>query len=246
MYQVPPSADSVATNYTTFVAMGNNDFRILLADDEPDIVELVTYNLNKAGYKVFTASDGAETIELAKENKPDLILLDIMMPRMDGIAACKALRSMPDFQSTLIVFLTALGNEESEIKGLNAGADDYIIKPIKPKLLLSRINALQRRFQPESDDVKINVGDFIIDREQHLIKRNETIYQLPRKEFDLFLLLASKPGKVFHRDEILNKVWGTDVIVGDRTIDVHIRKLRQRFGDHHISTVKGVGYKFEV
>jgi two-component system, OmpR family, alkaline phosphatase synthesis response regulator PhoP len=226
--------------------MSNNGFKILVADDEPDIIEFITYNLKKEGYGTITANDGLEAVRLAKEHKPDMILLDIMMPKLDGIGACEHLRSLPEFQNTLIVFLTALGDEQSEIKGLNVGADDYIVKPIKPKILLSRIKALQRRFQPEDQRIKITVGDFTIDREQHLVMRNGTMHQLPRKEFDLLLLLSGKPGKVFHRDEILSKVWGTDVIVGDRTIDVHVRKLRQRFGDEHIATVKGVGYKFEA
>jgi two-component system, OmpR family, alkaline phosphatase synthesis response regulator PhoP len=226
--------------------MSNNGFKILVADDEPDIIEFITYNLKKEGYGTITANDGLEAVRLTKEHKPDMILLDIMMPKLDGIGACEHLRSLPEFQNTLIVFLTALGDEQSEIKGLNVGADDYIVKPIKPKILLSRIKALQRRFQPEDQRIKITVGDFTIDREQHLVMRNGTMHQLPRKEFDLLLLLSGKPGKVFHRDEILSKVWGTDVIVGDRTIDVHVRKLRQRFGDEHIATVKGVGYKFEA
>ena len=224
----------------------NSGFKILIADDEPDIIEFITYNLKKEGFKVISAGDGLDAVKLAKEHKPDLIVLDIMMPKLDGIGACEHLRSLPEFQNTLIVFLTALGDEQSEIKGLNVGDDDYIIKPIKPKLLVSRINALLRRFQPEEDKSKLVVGDFLIDKEQHLVIRNETIFSLPKKEFDLMVLLASKAGKVFHRDEILQKVWGSDVIVGDRTIDVHIRKLRQRFGDDHIKTVKGVGYKFDV
>jgi len=226
--------------------MSDKGFKIVVADDEPDILEFISYNLKKEGYDVITAADGLEAVRLAKEQKPDMVLLDVMMPKLDGIGACEHLRSLPEFQNTLIVFLTALGDEQSEIKGLNVGADDYIVKPIKPKLLLSRIKALQRRFQPDDAKVKVTVGDFTIDREQHLVVRNGSIHQLPRKEFDLLLLLSSKPGKVFHRDEILNKVWGTDVIVGDRTIDVHVRKLRQRFGDGHIATVKGVGYKFEA
>lgn len=226
--------------------MSTNEFKILVADDEPDIIEFIAYNLTKEGYTVTTAQDGLEAIKLAKEQKPDLILLDVMMPKLDGIGACEHLRSLPEFQNTLIVFLTALGDEQSEIKGLNVGADDYIVKPIKPKVLISRIKALLRRFQPEDDKTKYTVGDFTIDREQHLVHNNGSIFNLPRKEFDLLQLLSSKPGKVFHRDEILSRVWGTDVIVGDRTIDVHVRKLRQRFGDDHIKTVKGVGYKFDV
>ena len=220
-------------------------FKILIVDDEPDIIEFISYNLRKEGYNVKSAGDGIEAIKVARDYHPDLILLDIMMPRMDGIATCEQLRSMPDFQKTLIMFLTALGSEQSEIQGLNVGADDYIIKPIKPKLLLTRIKSLLRRFTGEQTNGKVMVGNFIIDDEKYLILENGNEHNLPRKEFELMKLLTSKPGKVFHRDEILNKVWGTEVIVGDRTIDVHIRKLRQRFGDDHISTVKGVGYKFE-
>ncbi|HZF99961.1 MAG TPA: response regulator [Chitinophagales bacterium] len=226
--------------------MANNEFKILIADDEPDIIEFVAYNLQREGYALVTAADGLEAVMKAKEHKPDLILLDIMMPRMDGVQACEHLRSLPEFQNTLVVFLTALGDEQSEIKGLNVGADDYIVKPIKPKLLISRVKALLRRFQPDDGNVKYSVGDFTFDREQHLVLKNGSMFNLPRKEFDLLLLLSSKPGKVFHRDEILSRVWGTDVIVGDRTIDVHIRKLRQRFGDASIQTVKGVGYKFDA
>lgn len=221
-------------------------FKILVVDDEPDILEFISYNLKKEGYDVRTAGDGIEAIKVAREYHPQLIILDIMMPRMDGIATCEALRQMPEFHKTLILFLTALGDEQSEIKGLNVGADDYIIKPIKPKLLLTRVKTLLRRLQDEAQHGKIQVGKFLIDDEQYLITENGNSHQLPRKEFELMRLLSSKPGKVFHRDEILNKVWGSEVIVGDRTIDVHIRKLRQRFGDEHITTVKGVGYKFEV
>lgn len=226
--------------------MSKPEFTILIADDEPDIVEFVSYNLKKESYKVISAGDGLEAVKLAKEHKPDLILLDIMMPKLDGIGACEHLRSQPEFQSTLIVFLTALGDEQSEIKGLNVGADDYIVKPIKPKLLLSRIQALLRRTHGDNAKAKHTIGEFVIDNEQYLIMKSGTLHQLPRKEFDLLSFLAAKPGKVFHRDEILRRVWGSDVIVGDRTIDVHVRKLRQRFGDDYIVTVKGVGYKFDA
>ena len=220
-------------------------FKILVVDDEPDIIEFISYNLKKEGYDVRSAGDGIEAIKVARDYHPDLILLDIMMPRMDGLATCEQLRSMPEFHKTLIMFLTALGNEQSEIQGLNVGADDYIIKPIKPKLLLTRIKTLLRRLHTEHHSSKITVGSFVIDDEKYVILENGNEHNLPRKEFELMKLLTSKPGKVFHRDEILSKVWGTEVIVGDRTIDVHIRKLRQRFGDDHISTIKGVGYKFE-
>ena len=187
-----------------------------------------------------------ENLDFHKKVKPDLIVLDIMMPRLDGVEVCEHLRRNPTFKNTLIIFLTALGDEQSEIKGLNAGADDYIVKPIKPKILLTRVKALLRRLSPDEVSGKNQIGDFIIDTEQYLVHYKKDHYSLPRKEFELLNLLISKPGKVFHRDEILNKVWGTEVIVGDRTIDVHIRKLRQRFGDDHISTVKGIGYKFEA
>ncbi len=225
--------------------MEKNNFKILVVDDEPDIVEFIAYNLKKEGYDVCTANDGLDGIKIAEKEKPDLIILDIMMPRLDGVETCEHLRRNPMFKNTLIVFLTALGDEQSEIKGLNAGADDYIVKPIKPKLLLSRVNALLRRLQPTETVGKNQIGDFIIDMEQYLVHYKTEHYSLPRKEFELLNLLTSKPGKVFHRDDILNKVWGTEVIVGDRTIDVHIRKLRQRFGDEHIVTVKGIGYKFD-
>lgn len=225
--------------------MEKNNFKILVVDDEPDIVDFISYNLNKEGYEVSTANDGLDGVKMAESQKPDLIILDIMMPRLDGVETCEHLRRNPLFKNTLIVFLTALGDEQSEIKGLNAGADDYIVKPIKPKLLLSRVNALLRRLKPADVSGKIQIGDFIIDMEQYLVHYKNEHFSLPRKEFELLNLLTSKPGKVFHRDEILNKVWGTEVIVGDRTIDVHIRKLRLRFGDDHIVTVKGIGYKFD-
>lgn len=221
-------------------------YKILVVDDEPDIIEFISYNLKKDGYEVVVAYDGIEAISVAKKEKPDLLILDIMMPRLDGIGVCEHLRAMPEFEKTLITFLTALGDEISEIKGLNVGADDYIVKPIKPKLLLSRVKALLRRLEPSGKNLRMEVGDFMIDKEQYLVKLDGHEHNLPKKEFELFQLLAGKPGKVFHRDEILNKVWGSEVIVGDRTIDVHIRKLRQRFGDTHIKTVKGVGYKFEI
>lgn len=222
-------------------------YKILIADDEPDILDFITYNLVKEGFEVITASDGIEAIKQAKTYHPDLIILDIMMPKLDGLEVCTHLRELSDFKDTLIIFLTAMGDENSEIKGLNTGADDYIVKPIKPKLLISRVNALLRRAnKPDEKDNKITVGAVTIDPEQFLVQYKSTIFSLPRKEFELLHLLMSKPGKVFHRDEILSKVWGTDVIVGDRTIDVHIRKLRQKLNDELITTVKGVGYKFEV
>lgn len=226
--------------------MADKKYKILVVDDEPDILEFIGYNLSKENYEVISAHDGISAIKVAKDHKPDLILLDIMMPKLDGIETCKHLRNIPEFKETLIVFLTALGDEQSEIKGLNIGADDYIVKPIKPRLLVSRVNALIRRLGQGRSTGMVTVGDIVIDRESYLVKQNGKEITLPRKEFELMTLLASKPGKVFHREEILSKVWGQDIIVGDRTIDVHIRKLRQKFGDNHISTVKGVGYKFEI
>ncbi len=226
--------------------MAEKKYKILVVDDEPDILEFIGYNLSKENYEVISAHDGISAIKAAKEHKPDLIILDIMMPKLDGIETCRHLRNIPEFKDTLIVFLTALGDEQSEIKGLNIGADDYIVKPIKPKLLISRVNALIRRLGQGRSTGLVTVGDIVIDRESYLVKQNGKVITLPRKEFELMTLLASKPGKVFHREEILSKVWGQDIIVGDRTIDVHIRKLRQKFGDNHISTVKGVGYKFEI
>lgn len=219
--------------------------KILIADDEPDILEIIRYNLEAEGYMIATAKNGNEAIDKAKQFLPDLIILDIMMPGKTGMEVCKILRQQPAFATTLIIFLTALSDETTEVKGLETGADDYLTKPISPKVLVSKVNALFRRFT--KDEVKIlQVGDLQIDREKYLIifKGKEII--LARKEFELLALLASKPGKVFLRNEILNTVWGTEVIVGDRTIDVHIRKIRQKLDMDCISTVKGVGYKFEM
>ncbi len=219
--------------------------KILIADDEPDILEIIRYNLEAEGYQVASAKNGNEAIEKAKQFEPDLIILDIMMPGKTGIEVCKLLRQQPAFKTTLIIFLTALSDETTEIKGLETGADDYLTKPISPKVLISKVNALFRRFTKEENKI-LQVGDLQIDREKYLIifKGREII--LARKEFELLALLASKPGKVFLRNEILNTVWGTEVIVGDRTIDVHIRKIRQKLDMDCISTVKGVGYKFEM
>lgn len=222
-------------------------YKILVVDDEPDIIEFISYNLKKEHFRVVSAQDGMEAIQVAKREHPDLIMLDIMMPKLDGIATCEHLRQLPEFKNTLILFLTAMGDEQSEIKGLNVGADDYIIKPIKPKLLITRVKTLLRRHSQQGDKLhKIEVGDLVIDPERYLVKQNGNELILPRKEFELLQLLAEKPGKVYHRDEILNRVWGMEVIVGDRTIDVHIRKLRQKLGEDLIVTVKGVGYKFEA
>ncbi|MBL0102717.1 MAG: response regulator transcription factor [Bacteroidetes bacterium] len=230
--------------------MKDKKLKILLVDDEPDILEFMEYNLKKENYEVFKAGNGKEAIQKAKQIHPDLIILDIMMPEMDGIEACRALRDLPDFKKTLIAFLTARNEDYSQIAGFDVGADDYITKPIKPRVLVSRINALFRRYhsEPNVKQEKGNVftvADIKIDREQYLIFRGEEKIELPRKEFELLALLANKPGKVFTREEILERVWGNDVIVGDRTIDVHIRKLREKIGEERIKTVKGIGYKFD-
>lgn len=219
--------------------------KILIADDEPDILEIIQYNLQAEGYEVVTAKNGNEAIELAKKQQPDLIILDIMMPGRNGIEVCNILRLQPSFNDTLIIFLTALSDEGTEIKGLETGADDYLTKPISPKVLVSKVNALFRRLVKEDTGV-LQVGDLTIDREKYMINYQGHDIILARKEFELLALLAGKPGKVFLRNEILNQVWGTEVIVGDRTIDVHIRKIRQKLGLDCITTVKGVGYKFEL
>ncbi len=221
--------------------------KILIVDDEPDIVEFISYNLKGKGYLISTARDGVEAIRKAKDFRPDLILLDIMMPNKDGIQTIKELRLMPEFEETAIIFLTALSDEKSEIEGLKIGADDYIAKPIKPELLATRIRTALRRFRKDDDqDQKLTFGELEINKTKFTVtyKGNEII--LAKKEFELLSLLASKPGRVFLRNEILQRVWGTDVIVGDRTIDVHIRKIRQKIGIDLITTVKGVGYKFEM
>lgn len=223
-----------------------NHFKILVVDDENDILEFIQYNLKKEGYDVHLAHNGQEAIDIGKKIKPDLILLDVMMPVMDGIEACKIMKADSSFDKTFIVFLTARAEEYSEIAGFNAGADDYIAKPIKPRVLNSRISAILRRKNKDVVEVKLNVGDLVIDRETFLVYRGDQKIQLARKEFELLFLLAGKPGKVFTREFILEKVWGDEVLVVDRTIDVHIRKLREKLGDAYIGTVKGVGYKFEL
>lgn len=221
--------------------------RILIADDEPDILEIVSYNLTKEGYEVYTAKNGDEALERAKQLNPDLIILDIMMPRKTGVEVCAILRSQAIFQETLIIFLTALNDETSHIKGLETGADDYVSKPISPKVLVSRVNALFRRVNKEDNNGKsLKVGNITIDPVKFIVTVDTAEVILAKKEFELLYLLASKPGRVFLRNEILTQVWGTDVIVGDRTIDVHIRKIRQKLGLDCITTVKGVGYKFEL
>lgn len=219
--------------------------KILIVDDEPDILEIIAYNLQQAGYETATAKDGEEAIGRAQSFHPDLIIMDIMMPNKNGIEACRQLRRIPEFRDTLILFLTALGDEASEITGLNTGADDYIVKPITPRLLTSRVSALFRRVNKEPGKT-IEVGDLVIDRDRFTVSYQGQEIILAKKEFELLELLASKPGRVFLRNEILDKIWGREVIVGDRTIDVHVRKLRQKTGLDLITTVKGVGYKFEM
>ncbi len=221
--------------------------KILLADDEPDVLEFLTFNLQKEGYEVYTANNGKEAIKIARKISPNLIVLDVMMPEMDGIEACRELRAMPECKNALIIFLTARTEDYSQIAGLDSGADDYVSKPIKPRVLISRIKALMRRKSPK-DETKAVVdvgGGITIDREAYLVRTGKAELSLPKKEFELLNLLASKPGKVFSREDILHKIWGEDVVVGDRTIDVHIRKLRQKLGEEKIRTIKGIGYKFE-
>ncbi len=228
--------------------MDNSNIKILLVDDEPDILDFVSYNLKSEGYKVATAASGKAGVAKAKEFKPDLILLDIMMPEMDGIEACDQIRRLPGLENTIIAFLTARGEDYSQVAGFEAGADDYITKPVKPKVLTSRLKALLRRRPVPEQEVpsKMEFSDLIIDPERYHVEILGKVIELPRKEFELLSLLASKPGKVFTREEIMDRIWGTVVIVGGRTIDVHIRKLREKTGDNRIKTVKGVGYKFET
>lgn len=222
------------------------NYKILLVDDEKDILEFLSYNLKKEGYQVSTARNGVSAIKTATDEIPHLIILDMMMPEMDGIETCSELKKIPELQNSIIIFLTARGEDYSQIAGLDAGADDYITKPVKPRVLVSRIKALLRRYkQPEIETNEVQLKDFVIDKEKYLIRRDDDLITLPKKEFELLLLLSSKPDKVFTREEIFTNVWGNDVIVGDRTIDVHIRKIREKLGLDVITTVKGVGYKFE-
>ena len=226
--------------------MKKKDIRILLVDDEPDILEILSYNLSAEGYEVFTAKNGVEGVAKAKKKEPHLIILDVMMPEMDGIEACEIIRQTPGLENTIITFLTARSEDYSQVAGFDAGADDYITKPIKPKVLVSKVKALLRRLKEEEaplDDI-VKVGNIIINREEYKIINNGEELTLPRKEFELLGLLTSKPNKVFKREVILDKVWGNEVVVGGRTIDVHIRKLREKIGDDNFKTVKGVGYKF--
>lgn len=224
----------------------NDNIKILVVDDEEDILEFLSYNLRAEGYDVIVADNGILAIELAKQEQPSLIILDVQMPDMDGITTCEKIREIPYLKETIVTFLTARSEDYSQIAGFEAGADDYITKPIRPKVLVSRVKALLKRRGITMDtNAIIELGDIVIDKEKHLTtyKGQEVIFA--KKEFKLLKLLISKPGKVFTREEILEKVWGTDIVVGDRTIDVHIRKLREKLADHYIKTVKGVGYKFE-
>ncbi|MFL1012509.1 response regulator transcription factor [Flavisericum labens] len=224
--------------------MKKKDMKILLVDDEPDILEIIGYNLSNEGYQVITAENGQEGVKKAKKEIPHLIILDVMMPEMDGIEACEIIRRNPDLKNTIVAFLTARGEDYSQVAGFDAGADDYITKPIKPKVLMSKVKALLRRFKEEDVDDTLKVGSLVINRDEYKITSKGKEIILPRKEFELLSLLASKPGKVFKRDEILDNVWGNEVVVGGRTIDVHIRKLREKLGDDSFKTIKGVGYKF--
>ncbi len=227
----------------------NSNYKILLVDDEADILEFLSYNLKKAGYSVLTANNGRDAIKIAKQHLPHLIILDVMMPEMDGIETCEEMRKLPVLNNTVIAFLTARNEDYSQIAGFEAGADDYIAKPIKPKVLISRVAALLKRFgkSEDGDDTESNIikhGSLTIDREKYTVSNNGEELSLPRKEFSLLLLLISKPEKVFTREEIYTQIWGDTIVVGDRTIDVHIRKLREKIGEDYIKTVKGVGYKF--
>ncbi|MCL6293853.1 response regulator transcription factor [Jejuia spongiicola] len=225
--------------------MNKKDIKILLVDDEPDILEIVGYNLSNEGYQIITAENGVEAVKKAKKELPHLIILDVMMPEMDGIEACEQIRIIPELKDVTITFLTARGEDYSQLAGFEAGADDYITKPIKPKVLVSKVKALLRRYkEDEKKENVVKIGDLIIDRDEYKIILKGKEILLPRKEFELLSLLTSKPGKVFKRDEILDKVWGNEVVVGGRTIDVHIRKLREKIGNDSFKTVKGVGYKF--
>ena len=229
--------------------MSKKDYRILLVDDEPDVLEFLGYNLKKEGYEIHKATNGKDAIKLAREILPHLIILDVMMPEMDGIETCHEIKNIDKLTNSIIIFLTARGEDYSQIAGFDAGADDYVTKPIKPKVLTSRIAALLRRYKEEEEKAvqeKVTLKDFIIDKERFLVIKDGREIALPKKEFELLLVLTSKPNKVFSREEIFSKVWGNNVIVGDRTIDVHVRKIREKIGIKNIKTVKGVGYKFDA
>jgi two-component system alkaline phosphatase synthesis response regulator PhoP len=226
--------------------MEHSDITILLVDDEPDILEFLGYNLEKEGYKVLKAKNGQKALKLAREHRPQLVILDVMMPVMDGMDACIEIRKLPELAGTLIAFLTARGEDYSQIAGFEAGADDYITKPIKPKLFISRIQALLRRYKEvKEDDTLIRLKGFTIDKDRYVILKDNNEITLVRKEFELLQFLVSRPEKVVTREEIFTNVWGENVIVGDRTIDVHIRRIREKLGIDSIKTIKGVGYKFE-
>lgn len=225
--------------------MKKKDIKILLVDDEPDILEIIGYNLSVEGYQIITAENGAKAVKKAKKERPQLIIMDVMMPEMDGIEACEQIRKIPELKNTIITFLTARGEDYSQMAGFDAGADDYITKPIKPKVLTSKVKALLRRLKEEETSQGVfTIGKLVINREEYKILHHGKEIILPRKEFELLSLLATKPNKVFKREEILDEVWGNEVVVGGRTIDVHIRKLREKIGDDCFKTVKGVGYKF--
>ncbi|HRG57949.1 MAG TPA: response regulator transcription factor [Bacteroidia bacterium] len=226
--------------------MNKEDIKILIVDDETDILEFLSYNLKREGYQVFVCDNGKEAILKAKEVLPQLILLDVMMPELDGIETCRQIRSEKTLSETLIAFLTARNEDYSQIAGFDAGADDYINKPIKPRVLISRIAGVLRRFLNNDSNIQEDIGGLVLDREKFIVFKEGIPVNLPKKEFELMALLMSKPGKVFLREEILDKVWGGDVVVGDRTIDVHIRKLREKLGENYIKTIKGVGYKFDL
>ncbi len=227
--------------------MNAKNYTILLVDDEPDILEFLSYNLKKEGFSVYTALNGKLAIDMARQMKPHLIILDVMMPEMDGIETCKVMKTIPELSRSIIAFLTARSEDYSQLAGFDAGGDDYIAKPIKPSLLISRVKALLRRYNmPEEKSDAFRIANLIIDRERYLVFKDNEKVILPKKEFELLSLLTSRPNKVFSREEIFDGVWGSDVVVGDRTIDVHVRKLREKIGIENIKTVKGVGYKFDI
>lgn len=227
--------------------MKKTSAKILIVDDDPDIREILTYNLSNEGYSVKSAVNGVEALKKAKKFIPDIILLDVMMPEMDGIEACSQLREIESLSKSMVIFLSARGEDFTQIAAFDAGADDYINKPVKPKILLKKISSISRRILSENNNTSnITVGSLVIDRDSYSVTHEKDEITLPRKEFELLHMLASKPGKVLTRDEIMFKVWGTQVVVGDRTIDVHIRKLREKIGEKYIKTIKGVGYKFKA
>ena len=228
----------------TFDPSQKKSIHILLVDDDLDILEFLKYNLEKEGYTITTATNGQMALDVFQKNKPVLVIMDVMMPVMDGIEACYAIRKMTSFPQPIIAFLTSRAEDYSQVAGFEAGADDYISKPIRPRLLISKVESLLRRIKPQAMNTIIEVGQIKIDREKYLVETKDGLIQLPKKEFELLELLISKPQKVFTREEILGKVWGTETIVGERTIDVHIRKLREKLGDDYIRTIKGVGYTF--